>query len=69
MKEILSSAEIENKFIKSFSENFQKRINEYAELIACFDQTNFTERQSYGLVVASLMKSFRPASLLISINL
>jgi len=49
-----SSSKIQGVFFKSFSRTFFERFKEYGGLISCFDK-NFNERQSYGLVVTSLM--------------
>lgn len=50
-----SSKEIQEKFFGLFSEHFFSQCEKYSDLISCFDERNFTERQSYSLVVSSLM--------------
>jgi len=49
------SSEIQKKFFKLFSKTFFMQFEKYGALIGCFDEKNFNERQSYGLVVTSLM--------------
>lgn len=50
-----SSSAVQGDFFGLFCKNFFARFKEYGDLIGCFDDKNFNERQSYGLVVASLM--------------
>lgn len=54
MKKDPSSEKVQEEFFNSFSKNFFKRFKDSGDLIGC-SESNFTERQSYGLVVASLM--------------
>lgn len=50
-----SASGIQQEFFELFSKNFFTQCEKYGDLISCFDEKNFTERQSYSLVVASLM--------------
>lgn len=50
-----SNSTVQGEFFGLFTKKFFKKFEEYGHLISCFDDKNFNERQSYGLVVASLM--------------
>lgn len=56
MRRNQSSSAVQEEFFKSFSKNFFMQFGKYGDLIGCFDDKNFNERQSYGLVVTSLME-------------
>lgn len=55
MRQNQSSSTVQGEFFKSFSKTFFMQFEKYGDLIGCFDDKNFNERQSYGLVVTSLM--------------